>query len=195
MARKTAKPLALAALLLAAPAWGQVYKCPDASGRTVIQQIPCTGGQAVDVKPASGQATPQAAGAAQARLGKMQHENRMAEAIRTGQPMLGMTVKQLNQAMGGADKVNITKHGDVRTEQVIFYRPKGTWYVYTKNGVVDSIQFQDGPPPGHARGAAQRWCPSSHELRNLEVSASSGLATEGQKLAHQRAVEAAQACK
>ena len=50
-------PLALAALaLLCSPAWAQVYKCPDASGRTVIQQMPCAGGKEMAVKPASGHA-------------------------------------------------------------------------------------------------------------------------------------------
>jgi len=44
----------LAALLLAAPAMAQIYKCPDASGRTVIQQVPCAGGKAMNVRPASG---------------------------------------------------------------------------------------------------------------------------------------------
>lgn len=44
----------LAALLLAAPVMAQIYKCPDASGRTVIQQVPCLGGQQMDVRPASG---------------------------------------------------------------------------------------------------------------------------------------------
>ena len=33
-----------AALTASASASAQVYKCPDASGRTVIQQIPCAGG-------------------------------------------------------------------------------------------------------------------------------------------------------
>lgn len=46
--------LALAALLLAAPAMAQIYKCPDANGRTVIQQVPCMGGKAMNVRPASG---------------------------------------------------------------------------------------------------------------------------------------------
>lgn len=44
----------LALSLLAAPVQAQVYKCPDASGRTVIQQIPCSGGKKLDVRPASG---------------------------------------------------------------------------------------------------------------------------------------------
>ena len=40
------QPPVLAALaLLCAPAWAQVYRCPDASGRTVIQQMPCAGGK------------------------------------------------------------------------------------------------------------------------------------------------------
>lgn len=38
-------------LLLAAPAFGQVYKCPDASGVIRFQQIPCEGGHAIAVKP------------------------------------------------------------------------------------------------------------------------------------------------
>ena len=195
MAQKTNKATFWATLLLAAPAWGQVYQCPDAGGRTVIQQVPCMGGKAMDVRPASGHAAPQAAEEAQARLARMQPDNRMAEAIRIGKPLVGMTTRQLSQAMGVADRVNTTIQGGARTEQVIFHRPQGTWYVYTKDGVVDTIQFQDGPAPGHARGAWPRWCPSSHELRNLEISATSALATDGQKLAHQRAVEAANACK
>ena len=46
--------LLAAATSLCLPATAQVYKCPDASGRTVIQQIPCAGGKSLDVKPASG---------------------------------------------------------------------------------------------------------------------------------------------
>lgn len=48
---------ALAAILVLAasvPALAQIYKCPNAQGRTVIQQTPCSGGVVLDVKPASG---------------------------------------------------------------------------------------------------------------------------------------------
>lgn len=38
-----------AALTASASASAQVYKCPDASGRTVIQQMPCTGGEKMKV--------------------------------------------------------------------------------------------------------------------------------------------------
>ena len=41
----------LLALAACVPAMAQVYKCPDASGRTVLQQTPCAGGARVDAKP------------------------------------------------------------------------------------------------------------------------------------------------
>lgn len=41
----------LAALVAVTPAFGQVYKCPDASGVIRFQQTPCDGGQAIAVKP------------------------------------------------------------------------------------------------------------------------------------------------
>lgn len=47
----------LAVFASAGAAQAQVYKCPDASGKTVIQQFPCAGGAALDVKPASGRET------------------------------------------------------------------------------------------------------------------------------------------
>lgn len=51
---KRAPWCALAALAISGAASAQVYKCPDASGRTVMQQTPCAGGQKVIVQPASG---------------------------------------------------------------------------------------------------------------------------------------------
>ena len=39
-----------AALTASASASAHVYKCPDASGRTVIQQMPCTGGEKMKVE-------------------------------------------------------------------------------------------------------------------------------------------------
>ncbi len=48
--------IALVATLLVTPTFAQIYRCPDASGRTVIQQHACAGGKEMDVKPASGRA-------------------------------------------------------------------------------------------------------------------------------------------
>ena len=43
-------------LLIASPTFAQVYRCPDAKGRVVIQQAPCAGGTQLNVRPASGDA-------------------------------------------------------------------------------------------------------------------------------------------
>lgn len=45
------KSLVLVASMACSPAMAQIYKCPDASGRTVMQQMPCAGGEAVKVAP------------------------------------------------------------------------------------------------------------------------------------------------
>jgi hypothetical protein len=58
-------PLFVAALLAAAPAWAQVYKCIDASGKTVYLQSPCPAGQSSKVissKPAATEEAPAAKG-------------------------------------------------------------------------------------------------------------------------------------
>lgn len=50
---------ALCAALPALPAAAQpVYKCPLPHGRTAYQQTPCDSGEKVDVRPASGEGTP-----------------------------------------------------------------------------------------------------------------------------------------
>lgn len=53
----------------AGAAQAQIYKCADASGRTVIQQMPCAGatGQKLDVRPASGRAVAPLAAASGAK--------------------------------------------------------------------------------------------------------------------------------
>lgn len=47
-------PFTAAALFMPLAVQAQIYRCPDAGGRTVIQQLPCAGGQTLDVRPATG---------------------------------------------------------------------------------------------------------------------------------------------
>lgn len=47
--------------VIAPSAFGQVYRCPDAKGRVIIQQAPCAGGSEMNVRPASGLAPEPAA--------------------------------------------------------------------------------------------------------------------------------------
>ena len=177
----------------ASGAWAQVYKCPDASGKTVIQQMPCAGGKAMDVRPASGHSDAQAAGNAQARLEKMKADNETAAAIRNGKPLIGMTVAQLQQAMGPPNKVNQGNYGGTQKDQAIFYRPNGTWYIYTTNGVVESMQFQEGAPIGQAAQGPP--CPSAHELRDAGISAGSTTASRDAVMRYQALLDAERDCR
>lgn len=132
MAHTTDKTLLWAALLLAAPAWGQVYKCPDASGRTVIQQLPCTGGQALDVKPASG------AGSSDP------NQLRIMRAIATASVTRGMTSAQLRSAWGAPTKINRSVGSYGSHEQWIYDRGNfKSQYVYLENNIVTSWQSPD----------------------------------------------------
>lgn len=185
---------ALSALLCCAlPVAAQVYRCPDASGRTVIQQLPCTGGTQLEVRPAGGTGAPAAAADAQARLAKMKRDNETAEAIRRREPLVGMTVDQLRSAMGAPHKVNAANYNGTRKDQLIYYRPDGTWYVYTTNDVVESIQRSD-PAPGMQPAPVAR-CASDHEIRDAETSASSMMLSEDQRREKLKRIEEMRACK
>lgn len=184
---------ALSAMSLAAPAMAQIYKCPDASGRTVIQQLPCAGGKVLEVKPASGHADAQAAADARDDLARMKWENDVAAAINTHKPLVGMTRAQADQALGAPTKVNASDVQGVLHDQVIYELADATWYVYTKDGVVTSVQHRPGPPVGAPQRTAQR-CPTSKEIRDAEVSAGSIALSVDERVAHQRAIAQMRAC-
>lgn len=191
--RMLARALSLGAVAaVCLPAAAQVYKCPDATGRTVIQQTPCAGGQALNVRPASGHGTQNSAADAQARLAKLKADNAMAEAIRKGVPLVGMTAAQLQQAMGQPSQVNPSNYGGTRKDQLVYYRPNATWYVYTTNGVVDSIQQRE--PMASAAPRPAEHCPTAHEIRDAEVSASSITLSAEEREARWRAIERMRAC-
>lgn len=187
------KTLLLAATaLLCLPAAAQVYKCPDAGGKTVIQQTPCAGGKAMDVRPASGSAAPAVANDAQLRLQKLKADNQMAEAIRRGEPLVGMTREQLTKAMGAPTKVNASNYQGMQQEQNIYERPDATWYVYTRSGLVESIQHRPGAPIGQVKRPP---CPTPHELRDASVSASSSTASRDAIMRYQALLDAERDCK
>lgn len=76
------KLLMLAASLACAPAMAQIYKCPDASGRTVVQQMPCAGGKQLEVRPASGGGAPAPLASASAAASGAKVAPQMTEAER-----------------------------------------------------------------------------------------------------------------
>jgi hypothetical protein len=189
------KPIFLAALLAASPAWA-INKCKGPDGKVTFQDAPCQGdGEEINVRPAGGaaDASTTASADAQARLDKLKQDNRMAQAIREHEPLTGMDSSQLREAMGVPDKVNAGVYGGVQKDQLIYYRRDATWYVYTMNGVVESIQRSDPAP----RLQAQDKCPirySALEIRNAEVSANSTTQSQERQTELLKQVQAMREC-
>jgi len=122
---------------------------------------------------------------AAARLAKLKYDNDMRESIRKHLPMLTMSEKQLFESMGKPDRTNAANYSGERNNQHIWRRGDGTWYVYTKNGIVESIQHEP-PEPKMVRHPAEP-CPTPREIREAEVSASSiALSHEQKRRAHGR---------
>ncbi|MBX9836009.1 MAG: DUF4124 domain-containing protein [Burkholderiaceae bacterium] len=191
------KAFFLIAALLAAPAWA-INKCTGTDGKVSFQDAPCADGkgEALRIRPASGAASTNSAATseAQARLAKMKQDNEMAEAIRMHKPLVGMTVAQLQDAMGLATKVNADNYNGTQREQVIYERQHETWLVYTRSGVVESIQHRPGAPIGAPPARATRPCATQHEIKNAITSASSMTLSEGERAERWKTIRAMQAC-
>ncbi len=145
------------------PAWAQIYKCPDAGGRTVIQQVPCAASGALvggEIKRrevearAKLEAEKERDKRAQAERDRelRQYAEDEAEKKATCQgklyetPTIGMAEKAFLlctvTGRGRASAVNQTQTAAGVTKQYV-YRSEyssGPKYVYTRNGVVAAIQ-------------------------------------------------------
>lgn len=173
-----------------------VNKCVGPTGKVVYQDAACEGGKGeqLRIQPAVSTApSGAAAGEAKARLDKLKADNQMSEAIRTHVPLIGMTAAQLQQAMGTPTKINAGNYSGTQHDQVIYERASETWYVYTRNGVVQSIQHRPGPPIGAAPASAAR-CPSQHEIKDAITSASSITLSERERAERWKVIRDMQAC-
>jgi hypothetical protein len=172
---------AAAALALAAalPAHA-INKCTGADGRVLYQELPCTGGKAVDISNA-GRADPAAIISAQVEVATASRRSAVAQAIAREEPLVGMTEAELGQAMGAPDRSNLGNYGGVQSHQLIYDRGARTWYVYTRNGAVSSIQNTEriGVPE---RQRVSQPCPSPLAIRNMETSASSRSLREAEQV-------------
>ncbi|WIV97487.1 DUF4124 domain-containing protein [Kinneretia aquatilis] len=172
----TAFALALAAAL---PAYA-INKCTGADGRVLYQELPCAGGKEVDISHA-GRANPAAISSAQVEIATASRRSAVAQAIARGEPLVGMTEAELTQAMGAPDRSNLGNYGGVQSHQLIYDRGVRTWYVYTRNGAVSSIQNTERIGAPERQRVAQP-CPSPLAIRNMETSASSRSLREAEQV-------------
>jgi len=161
----------LAASLVAAvslPSAAQ-FKCISPTGAVSFQQTPCAGAassQKLDLPPAA-PADPAAANAAaastQRHLASLEWQSAVNQAIVGNYPLVGMTVAELDRALGVPNVVNTSDYGRGLEEQRIYPRGPRTWYVYTRGGYVTAIENTAGR---NSAVTARQNCPSRQDMDN-----------------------------
>lgn len=178
------------AVAAVAPAWA-INKCVGPGGQVTFQDAPCAGaGERLNVRPSGGRDDAAAELDARAQLSRLKQQADMADAIRRRQPMVGMTERQLKDAMGEPTTLNADNYNGRQRSQWVYRRPAETWYVYTENGVVQSFQHR----PNTAAAASSRRCPSPMEIEAMETRASSITLSERERASLQRELREMRNC-
>jgi hypothetical protein len=165
-----------------------VFKCQTANGKTTFQEIPC----AVEHTQSSVRTFTAPSPAGNERSGA--ERSAINVAILQGYPVRGMTVKELQTAMGNPTRVSTGDSAIGRTEERIYEPPNGTYYVYTENGVVSAIQNSEAATSTGALQAA-RHCPSELEIKNDEVSANSITLSRAERQARRQKIAQMRDCR
>jgi hypothetical protein len=178
----------LSAVVMAAlsnPTWA-VNKCTMPDGKVAFQDAPCTGGkgEALTVRPASGDASTQAnlpPAQADWKAKAAQVDARLAihAAVERREPMIGMSYAQLELAMGLPNRINTGDYKSGSTQQRIYERGQTTWYVYTDEALVTAVQTSMTPS---SRKQNSGPCPGGVEIRAAETSASSITLSDAEKV-------------
>lgn len=171
------------------------FKC-ESGGKAVYQDMPCADkGGAIKLMPGSGHADA-ATGDAVAKSKKMvvdiNWRSKVNEAIATGRPLVGMTRAELDQAMGAPTKVNASNYSGVLKDQLIYRQPSQTWYVYTEQGLVTSIQ--NVPEANNNAVASKGPCLSPHMIKDMETSASSISLSSAERVERLKQISEARKC-
>lgn len=185
--------IAVAAMACTAPAWA-VNKCVI-DGQTVFQDAACPGqGESIKVRPASGHsnaATAESAAKTKREIAGVEWRSKVDAAIARGEPLVGMNRSELDKAMGAPTMVNADNYAGKLKDQIIYDRPRQSWYVYTEDGVVTAIQHRPGIPPSSKVSVR---CPSPLEIRAMETSASSITLSDAERIQRRREIADAKKC-
>ena len=166
--------LTIGFLVAAAPALAQ-FKCMTADGKPSYQQTACQGSSRSEKLDMSNTALADPSGATtgadstRRKLLVMQQQAAIAQAITNRYPIVGMTVGDLNMAMGSPDVVNSSDYGRGLEQQAIYYRGDRTLYAYIRAGNVTAVQ----DTAGGNRTAARANCPDRQAMDNEAVSLNS----------------------
>jgi hypothetical protein len=179
------------------PAHAQ-FKCKKADGSVTFQQTFCDPAEQQErIRLYEAKPNPVSISAGteyKLKAAELERRRQISLAITSGQPMVSMTRQELDRAMGDPDKINAAQYGSSLQDQMIYYRDGRTIYVYTKDGVVTSIQIMEGSPVAARQTKA---CPSSREIWEIEIEINKLANRDNQRLQtmlHQQLIEA-KACR
>jgi hypothetical protein len=131
----------IVALMLAAPAVAQVYKCVDKGGQTTYQQSPCTGGQQGGTLKLEESVTNRASGS----------EAMWSAAAREQRVVVGMPKHFVTEALGSPAEIRAPRSGEAGSEVWVYSKAGQT----TRLGFLNnSVAWMRGDTPAPEARAA-----------------------------------------
>lgn len=173
-----------------------ISKCTGADGKVVFQDAPCEGkGDVLNVRPASGERTPTPSATPpqaswQSKSAESDKRTGIRLAMERREAVVGMSFQELEQAMGLPNRVNTGEYQTSSTQQRIYERGGTTWYVYTNGQFVTAVQSLQ--TPGAKKSPVS--CPSAHEIRSAETSASSISLSDLERVERQKQIRDMRNC-
>ncbi|MBH9576939.1 DUF4124 domain-containing protein [Inhella proteolytica] len=187
-------PTLLALLLLASACAQAQYQCRQPDGATRFQQTPCASGEAETALklPARSAAPPPGTEARRAQLDELDRRVAVRKAIEAGQPLVSMSLAELDLALGRAEEVQSGQQVGGHYEHRFYSRNGRQYAVTTQNGVVTAVQERALPPTERAKP-----CASAREIRDLEIEISKIANRDNARLQAdlQRRLAEARACR
>lgn len=181
------KTFCTAFLVLAqlATASAEVYKCPDVNGKHKFQDLPCTDGKRLTVKPITIEAT----------RGYEPQSRSYPGAKASSDPMVGMGKNHLISLLGSPDSTTESEGYDgSKIESMTFMQHGKAVTVYLKNGYVFKSSTIERDWIRQTRNTTRN-CPTDTEIQNAETSASSIILTDRERREKRYEIARMKACR
>lgn len=163
----------------------EIYKCPDAGGKQVFQDKPCTDGQRMKVQPSTIDSTPGYRNQTAPRFGTPSSSD----------PMVGMGKNHLISLLGSPDSSSQSEGYDGAIVESLTFMQHGKAIVaYLRNGYVFKTNSIERDWIRQRGNRTTRTCPSATDIRNAETNASSISLTDRERRNKQYEIDRMKAC-
>ena len=159
---------AAAFLALAASPVYALNKCVQANGRIVYQDkgCPSDSGKTLTVTEANGQTDAALRNNIAARRTRSNTPEEITEALRLREPVVGMTLAQMTQALGMAGMAVPQSHAQMKArepQQYVFTSKEQSWLASVLNGMVIGLDGGLAPSPMASASAAEGEAKQGHQ--------------------------------